>query len=76
MVYSPPLPPSRIHAGFGVFRGVRGFLVKSGSSAYAACASSSVFRSAALLRSVPIVAVGSNPAVKPIRLRRPAYFGC
>ena len=36
MVYSPPFPPSCIRASSGVFRGVRGFLVSSGSSAYAA----------------------------------------
>ena len=50
------------------------FLVFLASSRRASLASSSLFRSARALLAHSFVAVGSNPAVKPIRLRRPAYF--
>ncbi|AVO34539.1 hypothetical protein C6570_10105 [Ottowia oryzae] len=51
-----------------------GFKPFLASSARPACASSSFFGSVSRVRSAFSNPVGSNPAVKPIRLRRPAYL--
>ena len=63
--------------GFVRARGSRGgcsLCIKLGSSAGGAWASRFVFYSPARLRSGPVVALGSNPAVKRTGLRPAAYF--
>jgi hypothetical protein len=52
----------------------RGFMVFLASGSYPTWASSSVFRSARPVLPRPFSSAGSNPAVKRIRLRRPAYL--
>ena len=55
-------------------RGALGFSAKSGSSASGAWASSFVFYSAVRLGSGPVVAFGSNLAVKRTCVPQAAYF--
>jgi hypothetical protein len=54
--------------------GLAGFQVFWASGACAACAGSSVFRSAAFLGCAVSHVAGANPAVKQTRQRRAAYF--
>ena len=60
----------------GVLRlaGLRRFVVFSASSARPACASSSLLGSVVHLRSLPVLAAGSNPALKRTGLRPAAYL--
>ena len=70
MLYFSPLPPSCSRVGFGVFCGVREFLVFLASSARPACASSFCFHSAVRLRSIlflPLWLTGQSS--------RPAFGG-
>ncbi|WP_156949930.1 DUF1010 domain-containing protein [Simplicispira psychrophila] len=90
MVYLPAFPPSRAFAVPGACFGVRGFLAFLGSSAYLVSAASYLFCGIAPLPwrgvfsglapvvklGLPVLASGSNSAVKPTRLRRAAYLGC
>ena len=79
-IYSSVLPIAKVRPlGFGRCAGLRlqslrGFQAFLASSARPACASSSFFGSVSRVRSAFSNPVGSNPAVKPIRLRRPAYL--
>ena len=79
-IYSSVLPFSKVQPfGFGPCSGLRlqvlcGFQAFLASSARPACAGSSFFGSVSRVRSAFSNPVGSNPAVKPIRLRRPAYL--
>ena len=79
-IYSSVLPIAKVRPlGFGRCAGLRlqslrGFQALLASSARPACASSSFFGSVSRVRSAFSNPVGSNPAVKPIRLRRPAYL--
>ena len=54
---------------------LRQFQAFLASGAFRACASSYRFRSSGRCHPRPFSPVGSNPAVKPTRLRRAAYFG-
>ncbi|AVO33327.1 DUF1010 domain-containing protein [Ottowia oryzae] len=79
-LYSSVSPFSKVSPlGFGRCSGLRlqplhEFQAFWASSARLACASSSFFGSAWRVRCAPSSTVGSNPAVKPTRLRRAAYF--
>ena len=79
-IYSSVLPIAKVRPlGFGRCAGLRlqslrGFQAFLASSARPACASSSFFGSVLRVRGAFSNPVGSNPAVKPIRLRRPAYL--
>jgi hypothetical protein len=61
----------RLRAYWGL---ARSFVVVLASGSYPIWASSSVFRSVRPVLARPFSCAGSNPAVKRIRLRRPAYL--
>ena len=79
-IHSSASPIAKVRPlGFGRCAGLRlqslrGFQAFLASSVRPACASSSFFGSVSRVRSAFSNPVGSNPAVKPFRLRRPAYL--
>jgi hypothetical protein len=80
MLYSPAFSFSSVYPlGFWFLAGLRLVALRQfqaflASSARPACASSFCFRSAVLLCSILGLAAVANRSVKPIRLRRTAYF--
>ena len=79
-IHSSASPLSKVSPlGFWRFaglrlHGLRQFQAFLASGPCAASSSSSGFRSPWPVRSLSFLRFGSNPAVKPIRLRRPAYL--